>query len=245
MSRTGLAIFLLIAIVMQARADDWPMFGRDRTHNAVSPEKGAPTDWQNQFPPGGGLGARAARNIKWMAKLGSLSMGGPVVANGLVWVGTNNTSPRDPAKRKDASVLMCFRESDGKFLWQYVSPRLGDYFQDGPRHSMGSTPLIEGDRLWVTTNRCEMLCLDIGPLRRGEGTPKVVWKSDMREEFGVYPHAVLMAAGLRRVPCSLPTTEVERKSAQPHLPVIVHGHVQVHARRKQAGVPRSYSHLGK
>jgi hypothetical protein len=137
-----------------------------------------------------------------VAKLGRPSLGGPVVANGLVWVGTNNSNPREPASTKDASVLMCFRESDGKFLWQYVSPRLREYDQDGPLHSMGSTPLIEGDRLWLITNRCETLCLDVGPLRHGEGPPKEVWKTDMRKEFGVYPHAPLMGAGLSPSPAA-------------------------------------------
>jgi outer membrane protein assembly factor BamB len=97
---------------------------------------------------------------------------------------------------------MCFRESDGKFLWQYVSPRLRDYAQDGPGHGMGSTPLIEGDRLWLITNRCEALCLDVGPLRRGEGPPKQAWKTDMRKEFGVHPHAPLMAAGFSPSPAA-------------------------------------------
>src|SRR5712691_2978626 len=95
---------------------------------------------------------------------------------------------------------MCFRESDGKFLGQYVSPRLGEFVQDGPQHCMGSTPLMEGDWLWVITNRCETLCLDVGPLRRGEGPPKEVWKTDMRKEFGVNPHAPLMASGFSPSP---------------------------------------------
>lgn len=63
---------------------------------------------------------------------------------------------------------MCFRERDGQFLWQYTSPRLGEHSQDCSWHSMG-TPLVEGDRLWLITNRCESLCFDIGPLRRGAG----------------------------------------------------------------------------
>jgi len=202
MSRFRLAVLIAIAFESPTRADDWPMFGRDRTHNAVGPEKGTPTDWQNQLGPEKGLGPRAARNIKWTARLGSSNLGGPVIANGLVWVGTNNYSARDPHSKKDASVLMCFRESDGKFLWKYVSPRLSKMFQDGPRHSMGSTPLVEGDRLWLITNRCETLCLNIGPLRRGEGPPREVWKTDMRTEFGVFPHAILMAAGLSPSPAT-------------------------------------------
>src|SRR5262249_54090941 len=139
---------LTIGIGLPCQAEDWPMFGRDHTHNAVSLEKGAPADWQIGVPAEQGQAAKSARNIKWAAKLGRPSLGGPVVVNGLVWVGTNNAHPRDPTSTKDASVLMCFRESDGKFLWQYVSPRLSLYDGDGPMHSMGSSPLIEGDRLW-------------------------------------------------------------------------------------------------
>src|SRR5262245_12140092 len=48
------------------------------------------------------------RNVLWAAKLGSASYGGPVVAGGKVFVGTNNDNPRDPAARGDKGVLMCF-----------------------------------------------------------------------------------------------------------------------------------------
>ena len=61
-----------------------------------------------------------------MADLGTRSRSSPVVSRGLVWVGTNNGRPRDPNVKGDAAVLMCFREADGKFLWQYASPRLAD-----------------------------------------------------------------------------------------------------------------------
>src|SRR5262249_17831257 len=106
--------------------------------------------------------------------------------------GTNNGAPRDPSHKNDASVLMCFRESDGKFLWQYVSPRLASgQANDWPGSSMPA-PMIEGDRLWVVTNRCETVCFDIGPLRRGEGQPKLLWKVDMINELGVFPHAAAM-----------------------------------------------------
>jgi len=194
--------FFTLGLGLPSQAEDWPMFGRDHTHNAVSPEQGAPADWQIEVRAEQGQAAKAARNIKWAAKLGGLSLGGPVVANGLVWVGTNNSNPRDPAATKDASVLMCFRENDGKFLWQYVSPRLSLYEGDGPMHSMGCTPLIEGDLLWLFTNRCELLCLDVEPLRRGEGPPKEKWKKDMRKDFGVHSRAPLMAAGFSPSPAS-------------------------------------------
>jgi outer membrane protein assembly factor BamB len=185
-----------------ARAEDWPMPGRDRTRNTVSPEKNPPTDWQVEIrDAASGQVTTRARNIKWSAELGSRSMGSPVVADGLVWIGTNNGQPRDPKRKEDASVLMCFRESDGKFLWQYFSPRLRgtDMIEDWPHHSMGS-PLVEGDRLWLITNRGEALCLDIGPLKKGTGEPREVWRVDMRKEFGVSVNSIGMAGGFAPSP---------------------------------------------
>jgi outer membrane protein assembly factor BamB len=187
------------------------MFGRDRTRNAVSPEAGAPADWQVEVRDKSGAVEKAARNIRWSARLGTRSLGGPVIAGGLVWVGTNNGHPRDErdtylrrdGRREplDKSVLMCFRERDGQFLWQYTSPRLGEMVLDGPWHSMG-TPLVEGDRLFLLTNRCETLCLDIGPLRHRAGPPKEVWRVDLRKQFGVVPHADLMASGFAPTPAA-------------------------------------------
>lgn len=185
-------------LVAPVRAADWPMFGRGPTRNAVSPETGAPVDWQfEERDPATDKVLQAGRHIKWSAALGSNCTGSPVVANGLIWIGTNNEHPRDPGRKEDASVLLCFRASDGKFLWQYVSPRLKgtDLREDWTWHGMGSTPLIEGDYLWLLTNRSEVLCLHIGPLLRGEGQPREAWKVDLRQEFKVVPHTPGMAMG--------------------------------------------------
>src|SRR5207248_9747261 len=95
MSRLSLAVVVAVVVGPAVCADDWPMLGRDRTHNAVSPEKGAPTDWQNAIRVSKDAPGKAPRNIKWSAQLGSGGMGGPVVAEGLVWIGTNNQHPRD------------------------------------------------------------------------------------------------------------------------------------------------------
>ena len=44
----------------------------------------------------------------------------PVIAGGKVFVATNNAKPRDPKIKGDKAVLMCFDETDGRFLWQLV-----------------------------------------------------------------------------------------------------------------------------
>src|SRR2546426_888944 len=95
MTRLTFPVLLALALSPAARAEDWPMLGRDRTHNAVSAEKNAPTDWQTEIRDKDGKVTQISRNIAWSAKLGSSSIGGPVVADGLVWVSTNNESPRD------------------------------------------------------------------------------------------------------------------------------------------------------
>jgi outer membrane protein assembly factor BamB len=120
------------------------------------------------------------------------------VRDGLVWVGTNNDAMRDPSIKGDGSVLLCFRASDGRFLWQHHSPKLKDVpgrwdWGGAPLRSM---PLIEGDRLWFVTNRWEVLCLDVGPLRRGEGGPRELWKTDLIKSAGTWPTVMGMGGGL-------------------------------------------------
>ena len=65
-------------------------------------------------------------------------------------------------------------EADGQFLWQYTSPRLSSFTEDGPQHSMGSTPLIEGNRLWIISmTRWAMACDSLV----GVSEATVRWKS--------------------------------------------------------------------
>src|SRR5262245_52055365 len=127
-----LSILLAFIFTNTAGAADWPMGGRDSTRNPVSPEKDAPIEWQIAEEN------KPARNIRWSAAAGSRAIGGPVVANGLIWVGTNNDRPLDPSVKGDRGVLACFREKDGKFLYQYTAPRLKDAnpIADWPRSGL-------------------------------------------------------------------------------------------------------------
>ncbi|MDZ4848535.1 MAG: PQQ-binding-like beta-propeller repeat protein [Pirellulaceae bacterium] len=164
------------------------MYGRDTTHNAVSPERNPPTDWDvGKFDSKTGNWV-GSRNILWSAPLGSISFGDPVVADGQVWIGTNNLSRPDYNEKNDASILAGFDVRNGRSLFQYVSPRLTQgRIHDWPTSPLSCSPLIEGDLMWFTTNRCETVCLDLAPLKRGEQQPREVWKVDMIKQFGVYP----------------------------------------------------------
>ena len=98
-----------------------------------------------------------------MAKLGSQTYAQPIVADGRIFVGTNNDGgylERYPS-RVDLGCLLCFRESDGEFLWQYSSEKLPTgRVHDWPMQGIVSAPLVEGNRLWFVNNRGEVVCAD-------------------------------------------------------------------------------------
>jgi len=72
-----------------------------------------------------------------------------------VYAGTNNELVRNPKEPGDRGVLMCFRESDGKFLWQQANQKLAaGRALDWPFQGVCSSPLVEGDRLYYVSNRC-------------------------------------------------------------------------------------------
>ena len=121
-------------------AADQPQWGTAWSRNQVSTERGLPTTFD----------VKSGRNIKWSVALGSESHSTPVVANGKIFVGTNNAEPRDPKHDGDRGVLMCLNENDGQLLWQLVVPKRDeDPFFDWPQAGMASSPTVEDDRVYV------------------------------------------------------------------------------------------------
>ncbi len=120
---------------------------------------------------------KTGKNIRWSMKLGSESYGNPIVANGKVFVGTNNGAawlPRYP-DTVDLGVLLCFDEVTGEFLWQHSSEKLPTgRVHDWPDQGICSAPLVDDNRLWFVTSRGEVVCLDTEGFHDGEddGTVK-------------------------------------------------------------------------
>ncbi len=174
---------------------DWPQWGGSSTRNNVTSGQKIPLTWD----------VESGQNIRWSMPLGSSSYGGVVVANSKVFTGTNNGSgylARFP-KTVDLGVLLCFNETDGKFLWQHSNAKLPTgRVNDWPTLGICSAPLVDGDRLWYVTNRGEVVCLDTegfwdgeddGPLMQEELADKkneadVVWVFDMMKQLGVSQH---------------------------------------------------------
>ena len=91
-----------------AHAKDWPQWGGDQHRNMYSEEKGLP----DRFEPGKlkkgteEVDLATTKNVKWVAKLGSQSYGNATIADGRVFVGTNNDAPRNNRDEGDRSIMM-------------------------------------------------------------------------------------------------------------------------------------------
>ena len=171
---------------------DWPMWGGTADRNMVSSMKGLPVTWD----------VKTKKGVKWVAELGSQTYGNPVVASGVVLVGTNNEAMKDPAIKGDKGIVMAFRESDGQFLWQAVHDKLAQgRANDWPFQGVCSSPLVENGIAYYVSNRGEVMAVDLDGFRdktndglvkdekqQRETDADIIWRYDMMEELGVLQH---------------------------------------------------------
>jgi outer membrane protein assembly factor BamB len=211
---TGAVLVWAWALASVAVGEDWPQWGgKDPGRNMYSSARGLP----DKFDPGKikagteDVDFSTTKNVKYVVKLGSQSYGNASIAQGKVFIGTNNDSPRDPQHQGDRSILLVVDEKTGDFLWQLVIPKLiSGKVNDWENLGLLSSPTIEGDRIYIVTSRCEVMCLDINGQANGNqgfqdeaqyvvgpGKPKakigprdadIIWKYDMMDDLGVFPH---------------------------------------------------------
>ena len=103
----------------------------------------------------------------------------------------------------DLGCLLCFSSGRTVDFSGSIPPRSSRKAgkSTGRASESARPPLVEKDRLWVITNRCEVVCLDTegfadgendGPFKDEASTEPdeadVVWKFDMIDRFKVHPH---------------------------------------------------------
>lgn len=181
---------------------EWSMWGGSPDRNMVNSTTGVTLEFDLE-----------EKRVLWKAPLGSQTYGNPVYANGKVLVGTNNGGgyrPKYPAA-EDKGVLLCFDAKDGKFLWQLTRDKMeSGRVNDWPLQGICSAPVVVGDRLWVVTNRCEVMCLDLNGFYDDENDgdtsevdsekedADIIWSLDMyeNEALGVFPHNLATSSPL-------------------------------------------------
>ena len=181
---------------------DQAQFGQRFSRNMVSDESNLPVS----FDP------ETGENLRWSAPLGTETNSTPVIAGGRVLIGTNNEQPRDPRHTGRRGVLLCLDEKTGKLCWQLVVPRFEDKkILDWQTGGICSPVLVEGERVYVVTNRAEVMCLDLQGQANGNDGPyqdearhmtpagdtpievtakdaDILWVYDMCAELEVQPH---------------------------------------------------------
>lgn len=150
----GLA--LLTAAVSGAGAADWRQF-RGPGGLGVSEEKDLPVEWS------------ADKNIVWKVKLPGAGASSPVTHGNRVFVtcysgyaqDVKNPGAMDDLRRH----LLCLDRATGKTLWaKEFQPLLPEhkYAGEGAYHGYApSTPLLDGDRLYVFFGKSGVYCFDL------------------------------------------------------------------------------------
>jgi outer membrane protein assembly factor BamB len=221
-------------------AADHPQWGQRFSRNMVSAETGLP----DGFDPATG------KNIKWVAALGTQSYATPVIAGGRVLIGTNNDRPRDPRRKGDRGVLLCLNEEDGSLCWQLVVPKFVPMlYRDWPRTGICSPATVEGDRVYIVSNRGEVMCLDLAGRANGNDGPfvdeahllspnpsepleltrtdaDVLWVFDMQGKLGVHQHdaahgSILIYGDFLYVNTSNGVDDRHTRILAPHAPSLI------------------------
>ena len=119
--------YLIVVAQTACLAADWKQWGGSQERNMSSQERGLPM----RFEPGKrrrdriGIDTASTQNVRWVARLGSKNYSSATVADGRVYIGTNDDSLDDPRYVSTrGGLLMCLNEKSGDTIWQLVVPRI-------------------------------------------------------------------------------------------------------------------------
>ena len=174
------SLCVVFCFALSLEAADCPRWGGSDACNMVSAETGLPETFEpgRKSPSGGGIDMATTKNVKWVVKLGTQTYGNPTIARGRVFVGTNDEDLDDDRFTSNrGGVVKCLDEATGKLLWQLVVPKrvgmpkgmLFDHLSLG----VCSAPTVDGDRVYLVTNRAEVVCLDVLGMANGNDGPLV------------------------------------------------------------------------
>ncbi|MFP4057802.1 MAG: PQQ-binding-like beta-propeller repeat protein [Candidatus Brocadiia bacterium] len=253
-ARRSLGVLLTLVAAAASSGGDWPQWGGSDARNMVSPEQGLPASFEPGKKSGGSIALATTRNVLWAARLGCYAYGNPTVADGRLFVGTDDDTLRGDKrlKRTRAGLVQCFDAATGKLLWRLPVPkrtRLPKGAHFGHQHlGVCSSPAVEGDRLYLLTSACEVVCLDVqgqadgndGPFRdeaqyiAGDGQPvelapsdgDILWRFDLIDELGVVPHdaascSPLVHRGMVYTSTSNGVDKPHKKMVNPDAPSLV------------------------
>ena len=157
----------------------------------VSAETGLPDTFKpgEKSPTGEGMLPGTTENVRWVVKLGNLICGNPTVADGRVFVGTDDASLQGDSrlKRTKGGMVWCLDVSKAA-RWQAGSTPAAfgaaagaagrpkdrfpaEAFYEHQNIGVCSSPAIVGHRAYVVSSACEILCLNVQGQAEGNTGP--------------------------------------------------------------------------
>ena len=184
-----------------------------------------------------GASRRASeKNVKWSAEAWRQRLGGPVVAGGRIFVGTNNDTPATRASRATRASSCASARRTASFSGRSSTTSCRQR-RPAIRTSTASSrrPCVDGNRLYYVSNRCEVVCATWPAT--GTGKAKILWTLDMIKDLSVYPGGLTAASsicspldrGRSGLTSSPPTASISDTASRRT------GCAQLHRRRQEDG----------
>lgn len=141
-------------------ADDYAQWrGPDR--DGISTAKGLLKEWPKQGP-----------SLVWQAKEIGSGYSTPAVVAGRLYLLSNQGLANE--------YVQALSAQDGKPIWSTSIGKVGNPDQKPPFPAARSTPTVDGDRLYALGSDGDLVCLETA-------SGKVVWRKNLRSDFGGMP----------------------------------------------------------
>ena len=103
----GFLLWTLVLCSPALEAADWPRWCGHSDGNMICSETGLPDSFAagRTDPKRGGINMATTKNVKWVARLGSNAYGNPTVADGRVYVGTDDLTLSEDSRFNRATVV--------------------------------------------------------------------------------------------------------------------------------------------
>jgi outer membrane protein assembly factor BamB len=146
--------------IVLATAGDWPQW-RGPQRDGVSQETGLLKQWPKEGP-----------KLLWQVTDIGDGYGTPAIAGGRVYVVSN--------RGMENEFVQALSVEDGKSIWTARLGNVGNPDQQPPYPMARSTPTIEGERLYAFSSDGDIVAI-------ASATGKVLWRKNVRREFGGQP----------------------------------------------------------
>lgn len=153
--KAGLSFLVLVAMVANVNAQDWPRFRGPNGTGVSSDSASTPVEWSNE------------KNMKWKIELPGPGHSCPIVVGDKIFVTCwTGYGVDEGTKQEDLRLhLLCIDRSNGKTVWdRAIEPTLPEEPYRGmfAEHGYAThTPVSDGKHVWAYFGKSGAICFDM------------------------------------------------------------------------------------